>query len=458
MTHRSSRQKTRHALVLLAIALSSFLIAYGFYLEDLSNRLCCDALQYWRISDTYLLHGLYADHPFADLRTYLYPAILLFIKELSLALGAPARLILFIIQFLLYCGSALVLAMSVCAGRPRIKPFVFALLACNIFALPYLSAVLTEAISLSFFHIWLAALIASRTQLERQNMRASVALYAIAGLTAGAACATRPAYVWLLALTPLLAALEIRRTRLAFLKMTLACALPMLALVPQIMINHRLFDSVSPLPNLNLGAKQIRWGIENLKYATAPKQGSDARMFYKNPLSQGHFRESDGIDWYWHHPLRGAATIGLKSIAAFDFDFLQPYIWNRNPPFKWLVRLISLATLILGMRGLLMHAHRREDVLLQLGSGAQNLLIFVGWAGVTLLAAVELRFTLPMLSLLLPCCVAGLLDRSGNLHLPLRQGIALGFALVISIIVSSYVADQNTLLDQSSHTSPVGRR
>ncbi|MBJ6978017.1 hypothetical protein [Luteimonas sp. MC1895] len=427
------------AVVLLALAIASV-----FYLEVHAHPVCHDARAYWRIAGVYGEGGIFAGHHAANMRTWLYPAMLMLVLQLSATLALGAAPLLFVLQFILHLGSCALLGARVFVGRPAPALLLFALLACNPFVLPYVGVSLTDGAALACFNVWLAAMVSGA-----RPGRYRWAWIALAGAMAGAACAIRPAYVYLVLLTPLVAFAARRGWREGLGAVVLALLMPFLALGPQVAINQLHFDRATPLPVGDLRAGQIIWGITNLKYGTSPVPEDDPRMFYPNPLATGTAGDVDGLGWYLRHPARGAGTLALKLVGAFDFDFLPAYVRDRDPPLQWLFRLLSIGLLLAGLSGMWLYLRwTRLAQATRLGPRWMPALVFTAWAAVTLPSAVELRFTLPMLPLLLALAVVagvGLRDRQWNLS---RRSLAVpALAFVAMVLAAGFVGRQNVIFD-----------
>lgn len=433
-----------HRAWLVVSALLAFAIAYALQADALSHRVCCDASGYWRIAGVYGSQGLFANHDLAGVRTWTYPMVLLLVSKFAAAIAAEPARTLFVLQFAAHVASSALLARVVLPMRPRAATMLFALLVCNPYASAYLGVALTDALALACFTTWLAAAVAWHSRLGAG--RGGLAWFALAATMAGVACALRPAYVWLPVLTLLLALRPVvGRARAGAI--VLAVLLPLLILAPQSAINRHLFDRATPLPTTNLAGKQLRWGIENLKYATAPQPGSSAKMFYANPLAGDPAGEEAGVGWYLRHPLRGSATLGAKLVAAFDFDFLPAYVWDRESQLPWPLRGLSLALLVLGLQGMWRYMREGGAQELSLGPRALPPLVFAGWAAVTLVTAVELRFTLPMMSLLLPLAFwfVGELCRLPRASRWWHLAVSV-LAMAFAVAIANFVAAQNVLL------------
>lgn len=431
----------RAAAAIVAVAFALACVAYAVVY---AHPVVYDAMGYWRIAGAYEEAGWFARYRTAGVRTYLYPTLLLGVSRIAGATGLEASQVLFVLQFVAHVASSALLVRVVMGGRPRLALAAFAALIWNPFALPYLASSLTDASALACFQAWLAAMVASR-----RNGDHAVRWLALGALLAGIACMLRPAYIWLLALTPLLAPWWRCRGQagghVTGVRMVLALMLALPPLLPQVAINQALFQRPTPLPAGGLAGSQLHWGIANLKYATAPATHGEVQMFYPNPLA-GVLRGDEGVDWYFDHPLRGAATLTTKLVGAFDFDYVQPYVWNRDPPLQWLWRGASLLWLLLGLRGVWLVGVRGMEAG-RFGGRWLAPLVLVAWCAVTLPTAIELRFSLPMLSLFALLAAVALEDfRRQSPHGRLALcgvGIACFAALVP---LARFVSAQNVLL------------
>ncbi len=344
---------------------------------------------------------MFAVHEFANLRTYAFPALLALVLAAADQLSISPKNLLAILQTAAYLGSSLLLANAVAADR-RGRIIVFAVLALNIYALPYLAIGLADSTALVIFQIWLAVIV-MQWQGVNVRQRRRLVLIALAGLLAGLAMEIRPAFVWVpvvtltcmlfLPLQGLMAQLWSRVGRAALC--TIFVVLPLL---PQMAINEHHFGSLTPLPTLNLQALQVNWGKANLKYATRMEAGQPPQMFYPNPFYVAEEDRSveQPLDWYVRHPLPAAATLLTKGVAAFDFDSTEPYVYASAPPWQAGLRFASLAILWLGICGTLAQLLGRVPIWLQIGPPVFPLVLLGGWGAVTLASVVELRFSLPM--------------------------------------------------------------
>ena len=173
---------------------------------------------------------------------------------------------------------------------------------------------------------------------------------------------------------------------------TLLGALPVIF---QSLIQWFKYGQFTPLPVSDLGAKQIIWGIQNVKYATWHGKGDSPRNYYSSEKLIG-VANPEGLSWYWENPIPALNLILHKLVGAFDFDFLVPYP-DSSFGLSWLFSSISFLTLIVGGLACVIHVFRP---MAGLGPRWLPSLIVLSWGSIALLSALELRFTLPILAYL----------------------------------------------------------
>lgn len=361
---------------------------------------CCDVDSYWIIAETYRQSGLLVAHEFASLRTYAFPTLLALTLNAAEYIEVSPKVLLAALQTVAYLGSSFLLAGAVAHDR-RGRIFVFAILALNVYALPYLAVALADSLALVVFQFWVAAMLLQWRCADERGAR-RVALVAVAGFLAGLVMEVRPAFVWVPIVTVVCVFLPMTGARPRFwrrLGRAAVCAIFILMpLLPQMAINQRHFGTASPMPTFELRDLQIRWGKANLKYATLMDPARPPQLFYPNPFYI--FEEdqsSTPVEWYGQQPLPAGATLLTKSVAAFDFDFVEPYIYDLAQNWQSERRFASLAILWLGICGTLAQLIRRLPARFCVGPTVFPLLLLIGWGAVTLASVVELRFSLPML-------------------------------------------------------------
>lgn len=380
------------AAISLAVAIGGF-----FLLHQTSHPPCCDAEQYLGLAKLYASEGIVAKSTDASLRTYLYPLLLSYLYAFSSFTHLPFALILLLVQFGLHIYVTSKYMQRISADRPLLKLICGALIL-NLYLYPFFSLTLTDSVYTSLIVIWLYAILADTGSACPDN-RIRLRLF-LPALLSSAVLAVRPAGLWVVVITVAMygwtfVRLTGLRPRL-YLLAGLITAL-FLPLFPQIYINLLNYGRPTPLPVFDLGAAQVQWGLELIKYATN-LSGGDPRLTYSNPFYTG----GSGITWYFENPLRAMAGITMKIVGAFDYDYLFPYIYDAKPWYRWVSGSISLGIFTLGLAGIVVHAIRPDSCAVRIGPRYFPLLCVTAWAGLTVVSAVELRFALPMYALLVP--------------------------------------------------------
>ncbi len=176
-------------------------------------------------------------------------------------------------------------------------------------------------------------------------------------------------------------------------------------------------------------------------------------MFYPNPffeVTQGAL----GLSWYFKNPLSALATLILKFVSAFDFDYILPYIYNLKPWYRWVSGFFSLSIFYFGLWGVISYTFSKTKETFFFGPRLFPLVCLASWASVALLSMYELRFGLPMLVLFF------LFSAERILHMQEMNRATLYRSLVVYICVISlflflaeYAATQNILLNEALHTA-----
>lgn len=224
-----------------------------------------------------------------------------------------------------------------------------------------------------------------------------------AGLATSLAIGFRPAYVLL---APAIIAIaiwrwrqgELRRPALGVALLVIAMALVAL---PQTLINHRHFDSVSPIPGAgaNLSTFQLSVGLSMQRYDTNVGPNYPPWMKY---LDGGTESITGGVDYYevksygeyfslfLDHPVTLMRAWGRRVINGFDQRYASVYVTDITAKDRAL-RLLNFTCVFLALLRLLWPAARR-------GLGRTKwgfvLALLVTCASVPM-SAVETRFLLP---------------------------------------------------------------
>lgn len=424
MTRAGPDRRTGIAGLILLATLGAY-----FFAARRRHPPCCDANHYLELANRYLGDGLAVDEA---LRTYAYPWFLAGILQLGRWLEIESGLPVFLLQLGFYYLAALAVVRVADDSSPRLATGLYLALCANIFVLPYTAVTLTDSLYTSLALALLAWTLKLETLPATLPGRAAAgwALAGLFGLTL--AIEIRPAALWLTA--PVAMALlrfgRHRRGSVAtLLTLLIVGAVP---LYPQIALNWLHHRSLSPLPVTDLQSQQIAWGIHHIKYATWLGDPPAANPYPASPL----VAPGDGpydLSWYPRHPLEAAKLLVLKLVGAFDFDYLLPYPY-RKPALPWAASLIAFTLLYGGLAGTAIHLSGRRLPLL--GARFMPALIVGAWSGLTLLSALELRFTLPLLCYFLIVSGALIEYLLAGRHRRLALALAGGWALALPLLLT----------------------
>lgn len=403
---------------------------------------CTDAYAYTYIGKLYQASGL-ENHPWGDLRSYAYPLFLSVIFELAKFFRIDSSYAIFSVQVLIYFSCAAIFSKNLSNNTSRpLGDLVFIAFISNIYIYPVLAISLTDGMS-----ICLLMLIGTMV-VDIAFKGAKSRNFAAIGFLFGLSIMVRPSTLFLLA--PLLATVlyfcfysdhrVFTKTRL----LTLFAIGFALAVSPQVYLNVKYYETWTFMPVIELGNFQISTGIKMIKYATV-LSGNEPRLPYLNPFSTTN---EDGVFWYILHPINGLSTAFLHLFAALDFDYLAVYIFNKNPWYRPALFIYSQSINFWGITGILYLQNRYYfSRNLNAKMDTRNIylmsviyLFILGWASLTSISAVENRFALPIVTLLLPFAFWSVLSgkfRETLFRIPLWIwfSIYLGFAMIISIYI-----------------------
>lgn len=401
-----------------AVALAVVLASFCFYYQTVHPP-CCDAPRYVKIGERLADSGV-SDQVLGNVRLYGYPLLIAALVKPARALSVSTVFLLFIAQLLLYLCAVYLVSRAVALYSSRIHgDITFYALVGNVLIYPYLAISLSDGVS-STLLVLIATVIlwifieerSPRGTLRRAGLRLFVF-----GFLVGFAILVRPANLHLIALIVIVVAVFAwqRRIRRGIASATAALAATagfLVAVGPQMIYNYSGQRVIGFLPGGALGDKQVAWGITNLKYATN-LSGGPLQLQYLNPWIDGADRS---LSWYFTHGMAGVKTGLVHIFAALDFDYFFPYIYDLDPWYQGPLFVLSHSIVFWGVVGCLL-------VALALGSGpgkgladkprretklALVLLVSLyggflsGWTAVHSVAAVENRFALPVVTVLLP--------------------------------------------------------
>jgi len=328
----------------LAILATAFLIALSFYLSEISdNSFLYDENSYVSAGKSLANLGLFGAWKFSNLRTYVFPGVLSLLIRLHSLLDPTLtnlRLTIFVFNFLAIASSALFFA-SVTSKYLKLSiTSIFGFILLNPFLLICAPYAITECLSIALCLTAIAAAIHSSQKPE---------YLLFAGCCLGLAIECRPANIALIPPVAFLSAyaiwsLKVRREDKSKATALFVVSL-LLALLPQLLINHLHYQTLSFLPSFSLGGQHLEDGKRMLKYATYVGQPDEApQIFFFNPFNPapepyGYFRQFV------------AATV--KVLCMFDQNFPVPYARSLTPWYRWPGSFLSNAILVFGMIGVL---------------------------------------------------------------------------------------------------------
>lgn len=417
-------------LALLGAACFAYWCFLDQYPAVLHACQCTDAMVYTDIGRSWLADGWH-QAPSSDLRLYAYPVFLAGLFALAQALQVDAGPVVLVAQVGLYFLAVSVLAREVARWFGAASGhWVFFALVLNPLVYPLLAISLTDGVALC--GVLLLAAVVLRIAFDGPR----ALRMALLGLVCGLVIMFRPAYVFLLAVPVLAACWAFRRQSRFYMGLVaaLACGLGfLLAVAPQVYINHTYHQAFTFMPVYQLGDFQIRVGLSMLKYATDLTDNT-VSMPYTNPLFDGG---DAGLRWYFTNPVPGLLTMLLHAFAALDFDHLTVYVFDREPSYRPWLFLFSHFANFWGAVGVIAWVWRQRRGVVRLATLQQPqgyvvlslAFVVLGWAAVVAISAVENRFAIPVVTLLLPFAWAA---ATGAARTPTRWRLWAAFGLYLA--------------------------
>lgn len=402
--------------MLIALTFASCFAFFCFFYQ-LKNPPCCDAASYVQIAKTYAVSGISQSGSFLDtLRLYGYPLFLSLVIKIAGVLGLQFAFVLFAIQLSLYFIVTYFLSQIISINfSPLIGKIIFYSLLANIVIYPNLATSLTDGLTviliISIAYAILKILINMLTDAQPIQI---VGWGIILGYFVGFAIMVRPASIYLLLLlvVVLLYFIWFQRGNIPSLGLlTLLSTLVgfSLAVTPQVIYNFSAFQVFGFMPVTDLGAQQFDVGTHSLKYLTN-MTGGNPELCYESPWSRG--AHGEGLVWYLNNPLIGFKTIFMHLYGALDHDYLFTYVYNLNIWYRPILFGFSQFVLFWGVVGCFYAAHDLRKFDLQYNGSKPKLVhilfvltifsFLVGWASVHAFARNEVRFSLPVIAVLLP--------------------------------------------------------
>ena len=320
------------------VAFAVVLAAYLLYLPSSGyERFYFDSDLYWRLGDAFGSDGGFTLYAYPDpLRGYSFPLVLGGLRELADVLGLGPLTIVRV-------GNATLVAFLGTQLIPRLARRILPTAAVTLPRILLLNALV--------FVFWRDHLNFPATDFPALALLASALLLALhrnwfalaaAGLLAGLAMNTRPAYMFAaLLIVPLAISLGVRegaRWKRAAAAGALVLVGTAVALAPQVAINRHTFDTTSPLPaeNGSLALLQLSVGLQAQKYETTiDPRAPDPAVYFLDPttamaLSERGSYRVDGYGSYlgiaFDHPFRLALGYLRRTFNGLDVQYPSPYV------------------------------------------------------------------------------------------------------------------------------------
>ena len=394
----------RRRRIVLGATLASAGIAC-FWFAEAYPTFIYDSWGYHYLAEILRTRGLLA-WP-TDIRTYGYPLFLAAVAGFRAVPQEELRLLVFAVQWAAWLAACAYVGRKLAAvfDSPPLGAAAYVLGALNPILLLHTAEPLSDLLS--------AVLILAGTALAwkapaHERPRAPLLQIFLSFFFAAAGVAVRPANIVVVAALVLVWAIRAVRWRdvgLAGAGAAIAGLVP--PLLPQVLINHRLFGTFSPLIEKDLYRQQANWGMGALKYATLVQPDRSPFLVYVNPLYRG---DATPALFLRHHPLDYLATLALHGFGMIDPDLPFTYVTDLAPWYRWPLAVFSyllvygaLAAALVGVGRILRRRELTAGTFVVLSSG----LVAGACLALYLPVEVEGRFGLPLLALATPLVVAG---------------------------------------------------
>jgi hypothetical protein len=333
-----------------------------------------DSAGYWELSEGFNNHGSFSfsHYPYDQLRGYALPLTYYVLHHGALHLGVGAGTAVNIFNSVLFALLAAVLAPALAKIAWPQRPWgMLPRLGLGALLLIFWSGYLS--FPLSDFPALLAGILA----LIAVSRVDSPLWLGLAGLAAGYAINTRPAYFLLAPLILVVLAWSWWRERprmpAGLMRRTL-CAGALVAgilivTVPQSLYEHRATGSYAPLPGgSGLAAAQYSVGLKMQRYETfvgSPYQ----EMEYIDPATESIRAKLSGqrvsgtgqyLEVVAEHPLTMAGVFFRHIVNGLDQRYTTPYVEHLEPPARRLLRLAGFLLIFLALFRLIWQRGRRS--------------------------------------------------------------------------------------------------
>jgi hypothetical protein len=400
----------------IAIMLASC-FAFFCYFYQLQNPPCCDAASYVQIAKTYAVSGIsQSGNALDSLRLYGYPLFLSLIVKIAAILGLQFTFVLFAVQVSFFFLATYLLSQIITKNfSPLVGKVVFYSLLANILIYPNLATSLTDGVTVVLLILIAYTILKILISIVFDSRPVQIGGWgALLGYFVGFAIMVRPASIYLLLMLVVVICffiwLEKSNTLSLGLLLVLAVAVGfMFAVTPQVVYNFSSFHVFSFMPVTDLGALQFDVGTHSLKYLTN-LAGGNPELCYESPWSQG--AHGEGLVWYFKNPLIGFKTVFMHLYGALDHDYLFTYVYNLNIWYRPILFIFSQFVLFWGVVGYFYAANdlrkfdspdkNEKSKVLHILFSLTFVSFMVGWASIHAFARNEVRFSLPVIAVLLP--------------------------------------------------------
>jgi hypothetical protein len=374
-------------------------ISFFVLLSIKEDILTCDECGYLKASKGILEKGLLTPWEGSGIRTYGYPLFLAQVLRLESwrdCWNFCVRWQLFAVQLGIYLCAAFFLRKKLfdLTNDLRFSRYFFICWNINVFSLIYISAALTDLLSVVL--IYISLVVALQWLIKGKRRHAFVA-----GVLIACSVMVRPANIFLLPVYVILTGWQILKRPgyridliLSFFCLALGFLLPC---IPQARNNYVHYKRVTPLVARDLGESQVDWGLKYLKYATVYWSPQVQRgVYYHSPWFKN--AKDTSLETYFQEPGKGLLQVLTKLFVLIDMDLVFTYNKSLTPWYRWPGSVLSLLVLILGFFGLgsLKKSFKQNDKTFHpiiFAIGLIGLVMALGYV----VTAIECRFGLPVL-------------------------------------------------------------
>jgi fumarate reductase subunit C len=412
------RYLTRDKTVVAAVWVVVAVVGFTIYWNLRKQPLFYDAGVYVQEAKGIAAHGLLSKWVYSDERTYGYPLFLRLPVALAGWLQLRPTTGVFLVQWPLFAGSAWLAAKNLFTSR-RTRLLAFVAIAANPLLVVYAPQALTESLTLTCVLFVTASLGAA----ARARTRRSTAAWLVAGAAVSSfSMVVRPGSV-LIPVCYAAAAAGIllwpgaprRWPPIAAISALLVVAF-VTPLVPQILINHRHYHSVSPLPVFDLAGLQAKYGLLLARYSTNVSTCGIPQLEFPNPhpptLTAARVSTLDAVRYYTTTWPNGPEMLTLHVFTGLDPRPFLTYQRDFGKAYERLFQALTLALLFLAGGGIARLVRRLRDPSRRIRIDAVFLgavsVIFVGSLAIS---SAEYRFgSVPLITISL-LAAAGLSQR-----------------------------------------------